>query len=121
MGGRGEDLVLGDFGVGLLGVLTDLTDLTDFDLRFIREDLVVDLAGVAGSGISVTGADFSDFCFAIFTERLRGRLASATVLIDLSEKLDNGGVSSIRGDMTTAFSVLFRVNIPRNPPLESFL
>ena len=102
----------------MLGVLTDLTDL---DLRFIREALVVDVAGVAGIVISDTGVDFSDFCLAIFTDRLRGKLASATALIDLSENPDSGGVSSINGDMTTALSVLVRVNIPRSPPFESFL
>lgn len=110
--------MLGDFGVGLLGVLTDLTD---FDLKFIREDFAVDFAGVAGIVTSVTGVGFSGFCLAIFTDKLRGRLASATALIDLSENPDNGGVSSINGGMTTTFSVLFRVNMPRSPPFESFL
>jgi prepilin signal peptidase PulO-like enzyme (type II secretory pathway) len=94
-GGRGEDFV--DFGLGLLafgglvgtfvGVLVGpFFSFIDFDLRFIRDILAVGL-GVVGVVSDVT-------VVVLFMERLRGRLRSATALIDLSEKAETGGVSS---------------------------
>jgi hypothetical protein len=94
----GDDFVedFEDFGgLGLLGGLC----LSDFDLRFIVEsDVVSDL----------------------FIDMLRGkgesRLNSVTSLAAVSETEVN---SSTTGEMVD-FSVLFLVNIPRSPPLDSF-
>jgi hypothetical protein len=108
----GDDFVedFEDFGgLGLLGVLC----LTDFDLRFIRDGLA---AGIAG----VLGVVESDIVSDLFIDMLRGkgesRLDSVTSLAAVSETEVN---SSTTGEMVD-FSVLFLVNIPRSPPLDSF-
>lgn len=108
-GGRfGEDFE--DFGLGF-GVLVDFSD---FVLVFICEGLVIDFAGVAG----VIGLE-SETVPIFVKPTLRGRLDSITAVIVLSETAD-AGVSSRTGE-TAAFSILLRVNIPRNPPFDSLL
>jgi hypothetical protein len=109
----GDDFVedFEDFGgLGLLGVLC----LTDFDLRFIRDALAAGIAGVLGVGVE------SDVVSDLFIDILRGkgesRLDSVTSLATVSK---TEGSSSTTGEMVD-FSVLFLVNIPRSPPLDSF-
>ena len=110
----GDDFVedFEDFGgLGLLGVLC----LTDFDLRFIRDGLAAGIAGVLGVVVVE-----SDVVSDLFIDMLRGkgesRLNSVTSLAAVSETEVN---SSTTGEMVD-FSVLFLVNIPRRPPLDSF-
>lgn len=98
-----------DFGLGF----PVFVDRTDFARRFIREPMVVGLAGVAG----VAGVSGIEFVLGISI--LRGRLASATASMVLSDIAD-AGASSRTGE-TAAFSTLLRVNIPRSPPFDSLL
>ncbi len=114
-----DDLVedLDDFGLGLLGVFFSFTDLA---LKFMRDALAAGFAGVVGrGGVDIEGPD-SALLFDFFMDRLRGRLASATALIDLSEKLDRGASSTTGETKPFSFSALFRVKIALSPPFESF-
>jgi hypothetical protein len=100
-----------DLGLGFIGVLC----FTDFDLIFIRECLLVGLAGVTG----VAGME-SEAVSVLLIEMLRGRADSAAAFIDRSDREEVVVDSSTTGD-TVDFSALLRVNIPRSPPFDSLL
>lgn len=104
------------FGLGLLGVLVCLTD---FDRRCMRVDILAGVEGVGGGiGVDIDG---STLALGRLVDKARGRLASATALSDLPEKVDVGGAhSSVTGN-TAVFSDLFLANMFLKPPLESFL
>lgn len=105
----GLDLAVLD---GIIGFLLGgpLACFTDLDLRFKRGSLVV--------GFGVTGIVSEPTVVVRFTDRLRGRLLSATAFIDLSENAETGGRSSWVGLIVT-LDLLFLLNIPRNPPFDS--
>ena len=108
----GDDFVddFEDFGgLGLLGVLC----LTDFGLRFIRDGLTAGIAGVLGVGVE------SDVVSDLFVDMLRGKGKSRRGSVTSLTAVSAEGNSSTTGEMVD-FSILFLVNIPRSPPLDSF-
>lgn len=88
-----------------------LVCFTDLVLRFIREVLLIDFAGVEGIVSGMVGV--------LFMEALRRKLTTVSGLIDCSEIPVFKG-SSWTGE-TKTLSTLFRVNIERSPPFESRL
>jgi hypothetical protein len=119
-GSQAAKVLVGGFGMGGLELLLDvdfgvvvavLLCFVDLVLKFMRDGLLVDFAGVIGDA----------YCTLVVlsNDALRGKLISVAALIDCSEMPVFRG-SSWTGE-TRALSALFRVNIERSPPLDSLL